>query len=237
MMTFGGARDAGLGPVGGFRGTSSLSGGRDSGISAGAVTDGLDRTTPGYQMVVGDNELSAEEQARESRARALSMQPNPDTIAMQRDAMENANSTFGDRATLPGIGPVQAGFALSRNAMMASEVVGENEAMAADRNLSPATLNTTTADMAQAMNSASLSDTTGGLIGNSMAPGMAAVGDYSAQDTSTDGRNQGGGPPPQEVIYPPEQQPGAPDGPDQRSRFGGRFNRYGSYRQRFFSRF
>ena len=218
--------------TGTFRAARELS--RNTQTSNVASMEPLDRTTPGYGMIVGDGELSEEEQARENRARVLDMQRPTDTIRAQRDAYLNAEETFEDRMTLPGIGAPQALFALGRNALMARDVVNQNNQMVADRNLAPETLNTTVSDMAAAMNSQSLAETTG-ILGNEMAVGQAAVGDYSAPEVN---RQIGGGGsdqpyiPPQPVGPPPSRQS---ESAEREPRIG-RLGEYSSYARRVFSR-
>ena len=172
---------------------------------------------------------------RDARARALAAQPVPDTIRAQRDANRNATDTFADRLTLPGFGIPQAAFAVGRNAIMANNVVNENNQMVADRNLAPETLNTSVTDMASAMNSQSLAETTG-IIGNEMAVGQAAVGDYSAPDPAQTPAGAGGGGepyiPPQQQVPPAQQQP---QQPTERQPRIGRLRNYNSYARRFFN--
>jgi hypothetical protein len=219
-------------------GSFSLNGTDQGGVASGTIAGGgsLDTTTPGYRAVVGDGELSDSERAKEARMAQLDGQPVPDTIGAQQDAVDNVTTRFADRTKMPGVGLLQTIGAIGRNAMLAREVAGENNAMVANRNLSPATLNADASDISAAYNSASLSETTGGLLGNAMAPGMAAVGDYSAPtpnaprggDSSSSGLEEEPPPPAPRVDGPQPQTPAAGN-----SRYGGRLTNYGSYRRRF----
>jgi len=238
MMTFGGARDAGMGPVGGFRGTSSLSGGRDSGISAGLVTDGLDRTTPGYQMVVGDSELSAEEQAKEAAmADRMSVQPatrdrySAQGLGIIGDNQPEMNTGF--------LGPVAGGLlAVGQNYLAGRKTANELSGLEQEANLPSSFFGDDPSTYAQAYGSERLANSPLGFLGDEQANEKALAGSYNTNDGTDglDGRNQGGGPPSQEVTYPPEQQPGGPAGPAPGGRFGGSLGDYGSYARRFFSR-
>jgi len=225
-------------------GSFGLNGTDQGGVASGLFAGGgsLDTTTPGYKAVVGDGDLSESEQAREAYAvNKLNTQPKADTIALGQDMADNTNESFANRTKMPGVGVLQAVGAIGRNAMMANDVAGENQAMADSRNLNAPGVNANdVGNLAAGMNSASLSDTTGGLLGNAMAPAQAALGDYAAPTPNTP---RGGDSSSSGITneYEPQERlpdrPLQPQNPATGNGFGyGRLTNYGSYRRRVLNR-
>jgi len=222
-----------MGPAGGL--------GPSGGVSSGQVVsnpDELDTTTKAYAMIVGDEEMTAEEQEREAYTQMLEKQRyRPSDIASLTQAqIENAEKAFADRSKIPGAGLLQAGYAVARNYMTAKEVDAQNKAMASERNLDGVNSDMSVNDLAAGFNSASLGDTTGGLLGSQLSIGEAVAGDYSTANTTSDGRNQGS-----DYRAPSLPAPPAPVGPtpsqpaEDEPQFAGQLGNYSSYARRVFS--
>mgnify|MGYP006435259763 CR=1 FL=1 len=231
----GNRRDRGLDGVGSMGQRGGL-----GGVSSGQIAGGedLDRTTKAYDAIVGDGQRSEAERSFEQRSRALNGQPKPDTISAQQDAVDNTYGAFNNRTKF-GTGLIPAALAVGRNELMANSVVNENDAMVESRNLAPETLDTSQREMAGAMHSASMGDTTFGLLGNQSDIGKAAVGDYLPPSPGRIGRanDVGGNRQPgilENKIGPRARDRPSPDKPPQKDNsFGyGNLTNYGSYKRR-----
>jgi len=240
MMSFGSRRDANVGTVGGFRGARSLGGRRNSSLSAGSVTDGLDRSMGVYDAVVGDGELSDAEKERNAVARDLAGTP-PSEIAKTRAIGANMmQEDFDSRAKMP-LGIIGAGLAVARNYNMAGEIQSNLESLEDSRSMPDSTFRGTRGEIFGGLNSDSLNETTGGFLGDGLAGQRAIMGNAPDRSASNSrGPNGGGDRPPITPTPPP-----APVGPSSQTSegeqaetppYGGSLGSYSSYARRFFSR-
>jgi len=241
MMSFGSLRDANVGTVGGFRGTRSLGGRGNSSLSAGAVTDGLDRSMGVYDAVVGDGELTAAEQEREALARDLAGTP-PGEIAKTRSIGANmTQEAFDSRAKMP-FGLIGTGLALARNLGMAGEIQSDLEALEDSRSMPDGTFDATRAEIFSGLNSDSLNATSGGFFGDGLAGQRAIMGNApSAPSSNSADVNRGGGGGNDGPTTPPAPTVPAPTQPSESGEtetgpYGGSLGDYSSYARRFFSR-